>query len=74
MYFFDKIKFKIKSVSDREKITPEININGDIEGAVVTAIEAIDPQQDMRGPIEFKKHVASIILRRAIARAQSRAA
>ncbi len=47
---------------------------GDIEGAVVTAIEAIDPQQDMRGPIEFKKHVASIILRRAIARAQSRAA
>jgi len=36
-------------------------------------MSAIDPQVDMRGPIEFKKHVSGIILRRAIDRALSRA-
>lgn len=47
---------------------------GDVEGAVAAALADIDPQEDMRGPIEFKKHVAGVILRRAIARAQERAA
>ena len=46
---------------------------GDIDGAVAAAMEAIDPQEDMRGPIRFKKHVAEVMLRRAIARAQERA-
>ncbi|PSL21121.1 FAD binding domain-containing protein [Shimia abyssi] len=45
---------------------------GDVDGAVAAALDAIDPQEDMRGPVEFKKHVAGVILRRAIARAQSR--
>jgi carbon-monoxide dehydrogenase medium subunit len=43
------------------------------KAAVAAAIEAIDPQQDNRGPIEFKKHVAGVILRRAIDRAIERA-
>ncbi|MEL6204775.1 MAG: FAD binding domain-containing protein, partial [Pseudomonadota bacterium] len=46
---------------------------GDVEGCVAAALAAIDPQEDMRGPVEFKKHVAGVILRRAIARAMERA-
>lgn len=45
--------------------------------AVTAAIAAmlcdIDPQKDNRGPIEFKRHVAGVILARAITRAWSRA-
>jgi aerobic carbon-monoxide dehydrogenase medium subunit len=42
--------------------------------AAVTAMQAvIDPQEDNRGPVEFKRHVAGIVLRRAIERAASRA-
>ena len=48
--------------------------SGDKEGAVSAALAAIDPQEDMRGPIEFKKHVAGVVLRRAIDRALSRVA
>jgi len=44
--------------------------------AVYAAVEAmqaaIDPAEDMRGPVAFKRHVAGVILRRAIARAWSR--
>jgi len=47
------------------------------DAAIKASIEAmlndIDPTEDNRGPITFKKHVASIILRRAIERAWSRA-
>ncbi len=47
--------------------------SGDADVAVKAALADIDPQEDMRGPIEFKKHVAAKILRRAIDRALSRA-
>ncbi|MCT8160170.1 FAD binding domain-containing protein [Pseudoruegeria sp. SHC-113] len=47
---------------------------GDVESCVKAALEAIDPAEDMRGPIAFKKHVAGVILRRAITKAQERAA
>ncbi|MGP6086126.1 FAD binding domain-containing protein [Antarctobacter jejuensis] len=47
---------------------------GDTEGTVAAALAAIDPQKDMKGPVEFKKHVAGVVLRRAIASAQSRRA
>ena len=43
------------------------------KAAVAAAIEAIDPVADNRGPVEFKKHVAGIVLRRAIDRAVERA-
>ncbi|WP_297768725.1 xanthine dehydrogenase family protein subunit M [uncultured Roseovarius sp.] len=47
------------------------------EDAVIAAInamqEAIDPTEDNRGPVAFKRHTAGIILARAIARAWSRA-
>jgi len=47
------------------------------EDAVVAALDAmqgdIDPVEDNRGPVEFKRHVAGVILARAIARAWSRA-
>ena len=46
---------------------------GDVEGCVAAAMGAIAPSEDMRGPIAFKKHVAEVILRRAIAKAQERA-
>lgn len=46
---------------------------GDVDGCVSAMIGAIDPVADNRGPVEFKKHVAGVILRRAIDRAQSRA-
>ncbi len=47
------------------------------EAAMLNAIAAmladIDPAGDNRGPVEFKRHTAGIILARAIARAWSRA-
>ncbi|HSF94928.1 MAG TPA: xanthine dehydrogenase family protein subunit M [Thermohalobaculum sp.] len=42
--------------------------------AVAAALADIDPASDNRGPAAFKKHVAGVILKRAIARAASRAA
>jgi carbon-monoxide dehydrogenase medium subunit len=44
------------------------------DAAVAAALGAIDPAADNRGPVAFKKHVAGVILKRAIARAASRAA
>jgi len=46
---------------------------GDVEGCVSAMLDAIDPVADNRGPVEFKKHVAAVMLRRAIDRAKSRA-
>lgn len=47
------------------------------DAALKAAVEAmlgdIDPTEDNRGPVAFKKHVAGVILRRAIERAWSRA-
>jgi len=43
-----------------------------IKVAVTAMLGDIDPQKDNRGPIEFKRHVAGVILARAIARAWSR--
>jgi len=44
-----------------------------IDAAVSAATGAIDPTADNRGPVAFKMHVAGVIIRRAIARAISRA-
>ncbi|WP_435257325.1 FAD binding domain-containing protein [Thioclava sp. FR2] len=44
-----------------------------VMAAVAAMLNDIDPQQDNRGPIEFKRHVAGVILARAIARAWARA-
>ena len=44
-----------------------------IDAAVAAALGMIDPTDDNRGPVEFKKHVAGVIIRRAIERALSRA-
>lgn len=45
---------------------------GNAEGCVEAMLGDIDPQEDMRGPIAFKKHVAAVVLRRAIDSALSR--
>ncbi|MBP0485182.1 FAD binding domain-containing protein [Sagittula salina] len=47
--------------------------SGDLDGAVAAALAAIDPQEDMRGPIAFKRHVAGVVIRRAMQRATDRA-
>lgn len=44
-----------------------------VGAAVAAMLDAIDPTEDNRGPVAFKKHVAGVILRRAIERAWSRA-
>jgi len=44
-----------------------------IKAAVAAMLDDIDPGEDNRGPVEFKRHVAGVILTRAIARAWSRA-
>ena len=44
-----------------------------ITAAVAAMLGDIDPSEDNRGPVAFKKHVAGVILRRAIERAASRA-
>jgi len=48
--------------------------SGDVAGAVAAALSEIDPSDDNRGPAEFKRHVAGVILKRAIERARARAA
>ncbi|UTH46099.1 FAD binding domain-containing protein [Loktanella salsilacus] len=44
-----------------------------IKAAVAAMLADIDPTEDNRGPVAFKRHVAGIVLGRAIARAWSRA-
>lgn len=44
-----------------------------VKAATAAMLGDIDPQADNRGPIEFKRHVAGVILARAITRAWSRA-
>ncbi|AXI45778.1 carbon monoxide dehydrogenase [Sulfitobacter sp. SK012] len=44
-----------------------------IKAAVTAMLSDIDPTEDNRGPVAFKRHVAGIVLGRAIARAWSRA-
>lgn len=44
-----------------------------VSAAVVSCVKDADPQEDTRGPIEFKKHLAGVIIRRALERAISRA-
>ena len=44
-----------------------------VDAAVAAMLGDIDPTEDNRGPIAFKRHAASIILRRAIANAWARA-
>jgi carbon-monoxide dehydrogenase medium subunit len=44
-----------------------------IERAVAAAVAATDPVSDLRGPAEFRRHVAGVITRRAIERARDRA-
>ncbi|WIV51193.1 xanthine dehydrogenase family protein subunit M [Marivivens sp. LCG002] len=46
---------------------------GAIKAAVTAMLDDIDPTEDNRGPVAFKKHVAGIILTRAITRAWERA-
>lgn len=44
-----------------------------VKKAVAAMQEVIDPAEDNRGPVEFKRHIASTLLKRAIARAAERA-
>ncbi|MEM1363536.1 MAG: FAD binding domain-containing protein [Pseudomonadota bacterium] len=44
-----------------------------VKAAVADMLDDIDPVEDNRGPIAFKRHVAGVILTRAIERAWSRA-
>jgi carbon-monoxide dehydrogenase medium subunit len=44
-----------------------------VKAAVNAMLGDIDPTEDNRGPVEFKRHAAGIVLGRAIARAWSRA-
>ena len=44
-----------------------------VDAAIAAMLSDIDPAADNRGPVEFKRHVAGVILRRAIARAATRA-
>lgn len=43
-----------------------------IKNAIAAALADIDPTEDNRGPIAFKRHVAGIVIGRAIERAWSR--
>ncbi|MGI9400535.1 MAG: FAD binding domain-containing protein [Rhizobiaceae bacterium] len=44
-----------------------------IDAAVAAMDKAINPAEDNRGPVDFKRHVAGVMLRRAIASAAERA-
>jgi len=45
----------------------------DVSAAVKASVDASDPSEDNRGPVEFKKHAASVVIRCAIERAIERA-
>lgn len=45
----------------------------DIAAAVAAALADISPTEDNRGPVAFKRHVAGVVIKRAIERAVSRA-
>jgi carbon-monoxide dehydrogenase medium subunit len=47
--------------------------DGAIEKAVAAAVVITDPASDLRGPPEFRKHVAGIMVARALRRARERA-
>lgn len=40
-----------------------------VSKAIASCIDAIEPVEDNRGPVAFKKHAASVVLRRALERA-----
>jgi carbon-monoxide dehydrogenase medium subunit len=44
-----------------------------VEQAVAAALAITDPASDLRGPAEFRRHVAGVMVRRAILRARERA-
>lgn len=44
-----------------------------LKAAVTAMLEDIDPSEDNRGPVAFKRHLAGIILSRAVTRAWDRA-
>ena len=44
-----------------------------VKAAVTAMLDEIDPTEDNRGPVAFKRHVAGVILTRAITRAWERA-
>jgi carbon-monoxide dehydrogenase medium subunit len=44
-----------------------------LKSAVEAMLGDIDPSEDNRGPVAFKRHVAGVILKRAITRAWDRA-
>ncbi|MGI9369470.1 MAG: xanthine dehydrogenase family protein subunit M, partial [Ruegeria sp.] len=44
-----------------------------LDAAVAAMLGEIDPTEDNRGPVAFKNHLAGVILRRAVARAWTRA-
>jgi len=44
-----------------------------VAAAVKAAVDASDPVADTRGPVDFKKYVAGVIVKKAIERARSRA-
>lgn len=44
-----------------------------VKAAITAMLGDIDPTEDNRGPVAFKRHAAGIVLGRAIARAWSRA-
>ena len=44
-----------------------------VGAAVKAAVDASDPVADTRGPVDFKKYVAGVIVKKAIESARSRA-
>jgi len=44
-----------------------------LKASVEAMLGDIDPTEDNRGPVAFKRHVAGVILKRAITRAWDRA-
>ncbi len=63
----------IYSAAAAEALTGTSVDQAAIKSAVAAMMEDIDPAEDNRGPVAFKKHVAGVILSRAIERAWSRA-
>jgi carbon-monoxide dehydrogenase medium subunit len=46
---------------------------GAIENAAAAAMAITAPAADLRGPAEFRRHVAGVMIRRALRRARERA-
>jgi carbon-monoxide dehydrogenase medium subunit len=58
---------KAETMARGEKLTPQL-----VERIASDASSRVDPTADLRGPVDYKRHLVHVLVRRALSAAQSR--